>query len=203
MPVPAVIVAGMPTVSSGSQITTAARIFGWKMIFFSWVTELETTPARPTSEPVPAVVGTAMIGVILSASARVHQSPTSSKSQTGRVCPHMKATILPRSSPEPPPKAITPSCPPSLKALMPCSRLISLGFGSTSANSALPRPACSSRASVLVVIGKSASPRSVTSSGLRMPAALQASAISLMRPAPNRIVVGYDQFAVSCMLLSQ
>ena len=33
------------------------------------------TPARPTSEPVPAVVGTATIGAILSASARVHQSP--------------------------------------------------------------------------------------------------------------------------------
>jgi hypothetical protein len=48
------------------------------MIFFTWVTELVSTLARPTSEPVPAVVGTAMIGAMALASARVHQSPTSS-----------------------------------------------------------------------------------------------------------------------------
>ncbi len=42
------------------------------------------TEARPTSEPVPAVVGTATIGAMPSMLARVHQSPTSSKSQTGR-----------------------------------------------------------------------------------------------------------------------
>ena len=29
---------GMPTVSSGSQITTAGSTLGWKMIFFWWVT---------------------------------------------------------------------------------------------------------------------------------------------------------------------
>jgi hypothetical protein len=87
MPVPTVIIFGMPTVSSGSQIVTAGSSFGWKMIFLTWVIELVSTPARPTSEPVPAVVGTAMIGAMASASARVHQSPISSKSQTGRVCP--------------------------------------------------------------------------------------------------------------------
>ena len=46
---------------------------------------LVMTLARPTSEPVPAVVGTATMGAIASASARVHQSPISSKSHTGRV----------------------------------------------------------------------------------------------------------------------
>ena len=71
------------------------------------------TLARPTSDPVPAVVGTATLGAMASASARVHQSPTSSKSQTGRVWPAMKATILPRSSAEPPPKATTPSWSPA------------------------------------------------------------------------------------------
>ena len=64
MPVPAVMKRGMPTVSAGSQIVTAGISFGWKMIFFLWVAELVSTPARPTSLPVPAVVGTAMIGAI-------------------------------------------------------------------------------------------------------------------------------------------
>ena len=68
-----------------------------------------TTEARPTSEPVPAVVGTATIGAMPFVSALIHQSPTSSKSQTGRVCPFMKAMVLPMSSAEPPPIATTPS----------------------------------------------------------------------------------------------
>ena len=66
MPVPAVIEGGMPTVSSGSQITTFGIIFGWKITFLVCVASSVTTPARPTSEPVPAVVGTATIGAILS-----------------------------------------------------------------------------------------------------------------------------------------
>jgi hypothetical protein len=33
MPVPAVMMGGMPTVSSGSQIVTFGSISGWKMIF--------------------------------------------------------------------------------------------------------------------------------------------------------------------------
>ena len=66
-------------------------------------------PARPTSEPVPAVVGTAITGRDAGGSARVHQSPISSKSRSGRVRPDMKAMTLPASSAEPPPKAMTPS----------------------------------------------------------------------------------------------
>ena len=64
MPVPAVMAGGMPTVSSGSAITTFGIIFGWKMIFLVCVVSSVRTPARPTSEPVPAVVGTATIGAI-------------------------------------------------------------------------------------------------------------------------------------------
>ena len=113
MPVPAVMKRGMPTVSSGSQMVTAGSSFGWKMIFFLWVFELVRTPARPTSDPVPAVVGTATMGAILLASARVHQSSTSSRSQTDTVWPAISAIILPRSSADPPPKHTTPSCPPA------------------------------------------------------------------------------------------
>ncbi len=81
-PVPAVMKGGMPVVSFGSAITIAGRSLGWKITFLVCVSSLVMTPARPTSEPVPAVVGTATIGAMASESARVHQSPTSSKSQT-------------------------------------------------------------------------------------------------------------------------
>ena len=57
------------------------------MIFLVCVASSVMTPARPTSEPVPAVVGTATIGAMPFGSARVHQSPTSSKSHIGRVWP--------------------------------------------------------------------------------------------------------------------
>jgi len=46
------------------------------------------------------VVGTAMIGAMPLELARVHQSPTSSKSHTGRDCGTMNATHLPTSSAE-------------------------------------------------------------------------------------------------------
>ena len=160
------------------------------MIFFSCRSELVITLARPTSEPVPAVVGTAITGAMVSALARVHQSPISSKSQIGRVCPAMNAITLPRSSAEPPPKAMTPSKPPSRYIVTPASAFLSVGFASTSENNAAPRPASFISASVRWVISLSANPRSVTSSGLAIPADWQTSPISLMRPAPKRIGLG-------------
>ena len=63
-PVAAVILGGRPTVSSGSAMTMPGIIFGWKMIFFWCVSSLRMTPARPTSLPVPAVVGTATMGAM-------------------------------------------------------------------------------------------------------------------------------------------
>ena len=121
MPVAAVMCEGRPTESSGSEMTISGIIFGWKMIFFSCVSSLVMTLARPTSEPVPAVVGTATTGAMPLGSARVHQSPMSSKSQSGRVWPAMKAIALPTSRAEPPPKATTPSWPPSRKIFSPSS----------------------------------------------------------------------------------
>ncbi len=51
MPVPAVMIGGMPTVSSGSQIVTFGRISGWKMIFLVWVFSLviDRRRGRPPS----------------------------------------------------------------------------------------------------------------------------------------------------------
>ena len=100
---------GSPAVSAGSQITRSGSIFGWKMRRFLCAASSVTTEQRPTSLPVPAVVGTATTGAIPAVSTRVQLSPTSSKSQSGRVCPTMSATAFATSSALPPPNAITPS----------------------------------------------------------------------------------------------
>ena len=102
-------------------------------------------------------------------SARVHQSPTSSKSHIGRVWPAMKAMTLPASSAEPPPKATTPSCWPAFSTSSPASTLLSTGFGFTCENMAAPSPASVRLASAFSVIGCVARKGSVTSSGRFMP----------------------------------
>src|SRR3546814_9251371 len=91
MPVAAVMCGGRPTVSSGSEITVAGSIFGLKMIFLMWVASSRMTEARPTSEPVPAVVGTATMGATPAGSTRFQLSPLSSKSNSGRFWPAMRA----------------------------------------------------------------------------------------------------------------
>ena len=58
-PVAAVMPAGRSRVSSGSASTASASRWGEKMIFFTWVASSEITALRPTSLPVPAVVGSA------------------------------------------------------------------------------------------------------------------------------------------------
>ena len=99
-----------------------------KLFFFSCVFSLVKTDALPVSEPVPAVVGKAIIGKIESALALVHQSPISSKSQIGLSCLAMNAIAFPVSIPEPPPTAITPSCLFSLNTLTPSSTFLPVGF---------------------------------------------------------------------------
>ena len=161
----------------------------------SWcaVARLVITPARPTSEPVPAVVGTATTGAIPAGSARVHQSPMSSKSHIGRVCPRMKAMTLPQSSAEPPPKATTPSCPPVAQHLEPGG---DVGLGRVGLHVgedrrlAARRPARPTPARA-AAIGSGATPGSVTKSGRAIPAARRRRrASSSMRPAPKRMAVG-------------
>ena len=57
MPVAAVIPGGRSSVSSGSANTALASRVGENTIFLMCVASSETTLERPTSEPVPAVVG--------------------------------------------------------------------------------------------------------------------------------------------------
>ena len=190
MPVPAVSAGGRPTVSSGSRITCAGIIPGWKITFLVRLATLVMTPARPTSDPVPAVVGTATIGAIPAGSARVHQSPTSSKSHIGSDWPRIKAMTFPQSIAEPPPKATTPSWPPSRSTASPAATLASVGFARTSEKTAAGRPAAARMPSARSVIGRRATPGSVTRRGRAIRAAAQASASSSTRPAPKRIAVG-------------
>ena len=69
MPVADVSLGERSIVSTGSKITIEGKNFGWKIIFFTPFSLLIIADARPVSDPVPAVVGTAIIGAILFSSA--------------------------------------------------------------------------------------------------------------------------------------
>ena len=69
MPVAAVSLGERSTVKLGSKITIEGNIFGWKIIFFIPVFLFMIADARPVSDPVPAVVGIAIIGEIFFVSA--------------------------------------------------------------------------------------------------------------------------------------
>jgi hypothetical protein len=59
MPVAAVTWAGKASVSSGSANTALARILALNTVRLMWLSFSLTTDERPTSEPVPLVVGSA------------------------------------------------------------------------------------------------------------------------------------------------
>ena len=71
IPVAAVNLGDKSNVSKGSKITIDGNIFGWKIIFFAPVFLLMIADALPVSDPVPAVVGTAIIFEILELSALI------------------------------------------------------------------------------------------------------------------------------------
>ena len=190
IPTAAVMCAGSPRVSSGSASTATGSIFGWKMIFLVWSLTSVITDARPTSEPVPEVVGTATTGAIPSGSARVHQSSRSSKSQMGRLWPDISATAFAASRALPPPNAITPSWPPSRHARTPSATFASTGLARTSEKTSHARPASRHDCAASVTIGIAASPGSVTSNGRSIPSSRHVCASSRIRPGPKRIGVG-------------
>ena len=59
------ILDGSSIVNNGSKITIEGKNFGWKIIFFIPSSSFKITEALPVSDPVPAVVGIAIIGAIL------------------------------------------------------------------------------------------------------------------------------------------
>ena len=191
IPTAAVTCAGSPTVSSGSAITTTGSIFGWKMIFLVRSRTSVITDARPTSEPVPEVVGTATTGAMPPASARVHQSSRSSKSQTMTVLTghqrHRLRGVERASSAEPdhPVMAAVVERPHALGHVR-LHRVARARRRRRSQASPASRHDCAASAT----IGIEASPGSVTRSGRRIPISAHVCASSRMRPGPNRIGVG-------------
>ena len=135
-------------------------------------------------------MGTAIIGAILSELALVQLSPTSSKSQIGKVCPDIKAIAFPTSNPLPPPKAITPSQLFFLKLSTPSFTFVPVGLPTTFEYNLVDNLFLSNIDKVFFTISVSAKPLSVTSNGLLIPKFLQATAISLILFSPTHIVVG-------------
>ena len=110
MPVAAVIAGGRSNVSSGSANTHFARSCGEKMIFLTCVASSETTAERPTSDPVPAVVGSAMkYGSGRPIGRTSGWSHAYSRMSPGWLA--ISAMALATSSAAPPPRPITASAP--------------------------------------------------------------------------------------------
>ena len=65
IPVAAVSLGESSIVKDGSRITIEGKILGWNIIFLTPVFLFIIAEARPVSDPVPAVVGIAIIGEIL------------------------------------------------------------------------------------------------------------------------------------------
>ena len=187
MPVAAVTAAGSASVSSGSAKTAWARIFGLKTVRLWCVSFSDTTAERPTSEPVPEVVGSATNG-----GSGCTMGRTCGWSQTySRMSPSCVAarpTTLATSSAAPPPKPMTASAPCALKAAAPAMTWAQVGLPCTPSYTATCKPPRCPRNSAIT--GSLASARSVTTSGRRTPWASRCSATRRRAPAPKWIVVG-------------
>ena len=178
--------------SSGSRITRPGIIAGWKMIRLTWSPRVSVmAEARPVSEPVPEVVGTATTGTMPASPTRVHQSSRSSKSQMGRDCPTMSADRLPRVESAAAPEGDDPVVVPVAKRRHP---VLDVRFNRVPADlredrAAEPRlPARGNRFRHHRQGGK---PRVRDEQGaVPCPSSRHASGSSRMRPAPKRIEVG-------------
>ena len=195
IPVPAVNFWGSLKLKVGSQITLFGSISGWKITFLILLMLSVKTPALPTSEPVPAVVGIAIIGNIPSVFALFQLSLKSSNSQTGRSWAIIKANNFPKSKADPPPNAITPSKLPSFNISRPWRRFISVGFESTWLNTEWGNFKEINSFFKLVVISLSPRFLSVTTNGLKIFKSLQHCPISFNLPEPILICVGKFQLA--------
>ena len=183
MPVAAVNSGGRPSVSSGSQMARAG--IRWPLISASLRPSRRVIRApRPTSLPVPAVVGTAINGT----TGPMRPAPPSISAYSAS-CPAWvarRATALARSMAEPPPSATSPSQAPCRKASKAASTAASVGLPGVSVNSAC---SAGSMRRTRSSSGSRAMPGSVTSSGLRMPSSASSCGSSSTAPAPKRVVV--------------
>ena len=148
------------------------------------------TPARPTSEPVPAVVGTATTGAILSAiGARPPIADILEVPERAGLPGHEGddlAGIEPRAAAEGDDAVMLAGAEDGDAGLDIGVDRVRLHVGEHRHRHACLLENADGR-SVIAILAR---PASVTSSGRSMPAARQASASSLMRPAPKRTEVG-------------
>ena len=107
MPVAAVTAGGRPSVSSGSANTALARICAEKITRLTWVSASLMTLLRPTSLPVPEVVGRATKYGSAPIGRTCGWSQTYSITSPG--CVAIRPTTLATSSAAPPPRPTTQS----------------------------------------------------------------------------------------------
>ncbi len=175
--------------SSGSANTALARILALNTVRLWCVSFSDTTDERPTSEPVPAVVGNATkCGSSCWIGRTLGWSHTYSSTSPG--CVAITPTTLATSSAAPPPKPITLSAPCALNAAAPAITIAQVGLPKMPSNTAT----FSSRRWLLnsASTGSAASARSVTISGRFRPRSSRCGPTSLRAPAPNWIAVGKE-----------
>ncbi len=185
--------------SSGSRITSRGSICGCSRISLRPSSVSVITVARPTSEPVPAVVGMAKTGGIGRSSAGAVS--VISKSQSGRGVDTARATDFPQSSPLPPPMATTASAACVRYSCAPAVTSAAIGSGCTSLKTETAMPASSSPARMPLKKGKAETPGSVTISTRLSPKSRTRWGNSAIRPGPARISVGMRQLP-RCSILT-
>ncbi len=139
MPVAAVIGGGIPFIITGSSAAAIGTSFGSITTFFSCFAESVTTATTVTSDPVPAVVGTANNG---SGGLPTLSIPTSCDGAFPLVA--IAAMTLAASIDEPPPNASIESLPWARTADRPACSTASVGSGTMPSNTATSMPSASS-----------------------------------------------------------
>ena len=181
IPVAAVMNGGKPTVSSGSRMAAFAIRCGEKITVL--VPSITSTVLRPTSLPVPAVVGTWTMG---GTRAVIFASPplASSYCASGGSWLTSRATALAMSRDAPPPTPRTLSAPAARYASIPRSASRSVGFASNSVNNSVLMPIRSSKGVTKRSSPACRMPLSVTSSGREAPARFSSLGSSWIAPLP-------------------
>ena len=181
MPVAAVMNGGSPTVSSGSRMAALAIRNGEKITVL--VPSITSTVLRPTSLPVPAVVGTWRMG---GTAAVILASPplASSYCSSGGGWFTSSAIAFAMSSDAPPPTPSTLSALAARYASMPRRASRSVGFASNSLNTCAFTPAWSSSGVTKRNSPACRIPLSVTSSGRDAPTRFSSPGSSWIAPLP-------------------
>jgi hypothetical protein len=174
-------------------MATRGNMEGAKMTVLLPVEATVSTAARPTSLPVPAVVGIAITGGSCLGMKRSppRASSNSSKDLSGTLARTMMS--LATSIAAPPPRATMPSAPAARYARAPCSTSASVGLLDRSAKMRLSMACAWREASTAFASPASTTPRSVTSRTRPLTKFFASAPLCAALPAPKTMRVGYDQ----------